>query len=60
MNDQMSSNFDSNCDPSESDSEMEWEDENVVENKKTSNNLCFNDLQILFNASMLIRSKIRS
>jgi hypothetical protein len=60
VNDQMSSNFDWDGDHSESDSEMEWEDENVTENKKSSNDPCFNDLQILFNASMIIKNKIKS
>jgi hypothetical protein len=60
VNDQTSSNFDWDCDHSENDSEMELEDINFAENKKSSNNPCSNDLQILFNASMLIKHKIKS
>ena len=39
---------------------MEWEDENVAENKKSSYEPCFNDLQIIFNASKLIKNNKKS
>jgi hypothetical protein len=35
--------------------EKEWEEENAAENKKSSNEPCFNDLQMLFNASNFSR-----
>ena len=39
---------------------MKWEDENVAENKKSSNETCLNDLQMLFNASKLIKNNKKS
>lgn len=44
-------------DENDSDNEMEWNEENV-QNAESSNQLSFNEVQVLYNASMLLRNKI--
>ena len=54
------SSMDFDLDGDDTDSEMEWEEENVDQGNKSSNDPCFNDVQILYNASLLLRTKIKS
>ena len=42
------------------DSEMEWEEEIVDQGNKSSDDPCFNDVQILDNASLLLSTKIKN
>ena len=51
-----STDFDSD----DADSEMEWEEEIVDQGNKSSDDPCFNDVQILDNASLLLRTKIKN
>ena len=48
-------------DGDDTDSEMEWEEENVDQGNKPSDDPCFNDVQILYNvALLLLRTKIKN
>ena len=58
--DEHMSSMDFDLDGDDTDSEMEWEEENVDQGNKSSNDPCFNDVQILYNASLLLRTKIKS
>ena len=47
-------------DGDDTDSEMEWEEEIVDQGNRSSDDPCFNDVQILYNASLLLRTRIKN
>ena len=52
------SSMDFVLDGDDTDSEMKWEEENVDQGSKSSNGSFFNDVQILYNALLLLCTKI--
>ena len=58
--DEHMSSMDFDQDGDDTDSEMEWEEEIVDQGNRPCDDSCFNDVQILYNASLLLRTKIKN
>ena len=58
--DEHMSSMDFDQDGDDTDSEMEWEEEIVDQGNRPCDDPCFNDVQILYNASLLLRTKIKN